>query len=289
MNMKRTLLILALIFSTTALASAQIVSYKLTGTAVSVGGGDYNARIRGETAFIQGTSLTSTGAFGELGSGPGFQAEIIVAAGKRLSVGMGGGYYVIRKEGSMTWSGELDGQPFDASATLVPRLSVIPFFLNLHYTVRLTPGLSLDFFAGPVFQIIQFNVENPSETTVLSTQQTVTFTASKTSGGGQGGLGLNLRLSRGIELVADAYYRSGAVADLKGNWAKVGTNSQGNIAGSSAEYFLWAYDQTQDGKTYARAGYFDLNGPTGDAISKVKKAGIDLGGVTFSAGIKVNF
>jgi len=287
--MKRTILALALILSATALAPAQIISYKLTGTAVSVDGGDYNARIRGETAFIKGTSLTSRGAFGELGSGPGFQAEIIVAAGKRFSVGMGGGYYVIRKEGSMTWTGEQDGQPFDASATVIPRLSVIPFFLNLHYTVRLTSGLSLDLFAGPVFQIIQLNVENPSETTVLATKQTVTFTASKTLGGGQGGLGLNLRLFRGVELVADAYYRSGTTADLKGNWAKVGTNSKGSIAGSSAEYFLWAYDQTQDGKTYARAGYFDLNGPTGDSISGVKKAEIDLGGLTFSAGIKVNF
>jgi hypothetical protein len=241
------------------------------------------------TAYIRGTSLTSSGAFGELGRGPGFQAEIIVAAGKRLSVGMGGGYYVIRNEGSMTWTGELDGKPFDASATIIPRLSVIPFFLNIHYTVRLTPGLSLDLFAGPVFQIVQFNVENPSATTVLDANQVVTFTASKTSGGGQGGLGLNLRLFRGIELVADAFYRSGSVADLKGNWVKVGTSSLGAIAGSSAEYFLWAYDQTQEGTTYPRAGYFDLNGPTGDSISGIKKVEIDLGGLSFSAGIKINF
>ena len=287
--MKRTVFSLLLILSTAALAPAQIVSYKLTGTAVSVDGGDYNARILGETAYIRGTSLTSSGAFGELGRGPGFQAEIIVAAGKRLSVGMGGGYYVIRKEESMTWTGELDGKPFDASATLIPRLSVIPFFLNIHYAVRLTPGLFLDLFAGPVFQIVQFNVENPSATTVLDTNQVVTFTASKTSGGGQGGLGFNLRLFRGIELVADAFYRSGSVADLKGNWAKVGTSSLGPIAGSSAEYFLWAYDVTQDGATYSRTGYFDQNGPTGSSVSGVKKAEIDLGGVGFSAGIKVNF
>ena len=287
--MKRTVFSLLLILSTAALAPAQIVSYKLTGTAVSVDGGDYNSRILGEIAYIRGTSLTSSGAFGELGRGPGFQAEIIVAAGKRLSVGMGGGYYVIRKEGSMTWTGELDGKPFDASATIIPRLSVIPFFLNIHYTVRLTPGLSLDLFAGPVFQIVQFNVENPSATTVLDTNQVVTFTASKTSGGGQGGLGLNLRLFRGIELVADAFYRSGSVADLKGNWVKVGTSSLGAIAGSSAEYFLWAYDQTQEGTTYPRAGYFDLNGPTGDSISGIKKVEIDLGGLSFSAGIKINF
>lgn len=287
--MKRTVLGVVLTLAAAALAPAQIVSYKLTGIMASVGGGDYNARIVGETAFIQGTSLSSAGAFGELGRGPGLQAEIIVAAGKRLSVGMGGGYYHIQKKGSMTWSGEIDGKLFDASATLLPRLSVIPFFLNIHYAFRLTPGLTLDLFAGPVFQIVQFNIENPSATTILNANQVVTFTASKTTGGGQGGLGLNLRLFRGIELVADAFYRSGSVADLKGNWTQVGTSSVGPISGSSAEYFLWAYNVTQDGATYSRTGYFDQNGPTGGSVSGVKKAEIDLGGVGFSAGIKVNF
>jgi hypothetical protein len=286
--MKKTIGFALILAALAAPAFPQLLSYKLTGNLAGLSGGDYNDRLLGENAYLRAASTSMTGAFEELKRGFGFQAEVILPLGRRLGVGVGGGYFRVRSEGSVAYSGLSNGTAFDATSTLIPRLSIMPFFVNLHYQFELGSNLTLDAYAGPLFEIVQFNVENPTTSTLLNTSQTVTFTASSTSLGVQGGLGLAYHLFRGLSVVADALYRTGHVSDLLGNWTQVGASDAGTIAGSSAEYYLWAFDTTTGG-TFARAGYFDKNGPTDADAANAKKAEISLNGLSFLAGIRFSF
>jgi len=286
--MRKTVLVATFVLLTTALLFPQSVRYKLSGSLSWVSGGDYNDRIQGENRYIRETSTSSTGALEELKNGLGFRGELIFALSSRFGIGIGGGYYRVAGQGTLTSRGVLDGVEFEDSSTLKPRVSVLPFFLNLHSTFELTKGLELDVYAGPLFQIVQFNVENITSSTILAASQTVTFTASTVSVGVQGGLSLIYGLTGGISILIDGWFRTGSISDLTGNWTKVGSSSAGTIAGSSDAYFLWAFD-TISGSTYPRVGYFDKNGPLGEGVSGVKKADILLNGLSLSAGIKFGF
>jgi hypothetical protein len=269
-------------------AERRLLVYKLTGNLTGVAGGDYNDRILGENSYLRAVSTSMTGAYEELKNGLGFQFEVMLPLGRRLAVGVGGGYYRIRCEGTIDYSGTSDGTAFNASSTLIPRLSIMPFFINLHYLIELGPKIVLDAYAGPLFQLVQYNVENPSTSTLLNTVQTVTFTASATAPGVQAGLGASYSLLKGVAVVADVLYRTGSVTDLFGNWAKVGTSDAGTIAGSSAEYYLWGFDSTAGG-THARAGYYDKDGPTEAGAANFSKATIALNGLTLQAGLRISF
>ncbi len=268
-------------------ADKPLLSYKLTGLWPGISGGEYNDCILGENDYLRAASTSMSGAYEELGRGLGFQIEVILPLGRSLGVGVGGGYYRIRSEGTVTYAGLADDVAFSAESTLVSRLSVLPFFLNLHYTRDLGPRLTLDAFAGPLFQIVQFNADNPSTSTLLQTEQTVTFTATKTSLGLQAGLGASYRLIKGVSLVLDAIFRTGKVADLKGNWTRVGTDANGAIAGSSDAYYLWAYDMTAGG-TYQRAWFFGEGGPDAAGAANARKAAVGISGLTFQAGVRLS-
>ncbi|MCX6561044.1 MAG: hypothetical protein NTZ26_11115 [Candidatus Aminicenantes bacterium] len=286
--MKKTIGFALILAALAAPAFPQLLSYKLTGNLAGISGGDYNDRILGENAYLRANSTSMMGAFEELRNGFGFQAEVILPLGRRFGVGVGGGYFRVRSEGSVSYKGISNGTAYDATSTLIPRLSIMPFFVNLHYQFELGSNLTLDAYAGPLFEIVQFNVENPTTMTILNTSQTVTFTASQTSLGAQGGLGLAYRVLKSVSIVADALYRTGKVSDLFGNWTMVGANDAGTIAGSSAEYYLWAFNSTTGG-TFPRAGYFDKNGPTDADAAGAKKAEISLNGLSFQAGVRFSF
>jgi hypothetical protein len=272
-----------------ALAAPQEVSFKLTGGWAWIDGDDYNSGIAGENAYIKDTSLTMSGAYGSLKSGANIQLEIVNSLNRWMGIGFGGGYYQVTNESQVMAQGLLSGVPFENQSTSKARISVIPFFLNFHYLVGLTTKTNLDIYAGPLFQIVQFNFENPSTTSVLSTRQTITFTASQISLGLQGGIGLDYEIASGVALIAEACYRYGKVSNLRGNWADLGSSDSGPISNTSSDYYMWAYNYIVQSGTYRMIGFFDKDGPAGDSISGARKADINLSGFTALAGIKFSF
>jgi hypothetical protein len=177
--------------------------------------------------------------------------------------------------------------PYDNESTYNAKVSVIPFFLNFHYLARPAPKLRLDLFAGPVFNIVQLNFENPSITSTFSTTETVAFTASIASLGFQGGLGLNFEITPNIALIADGSYRYGKVSNIKGNWSDIVSSPSGTTVISNAEYYLWYYENAQGGP-YPQVGFYDKNGPTAGSISGARKADINLSGIVILAGFKLS-
>ncbi len=286
--MKKAILSVWLFLVATALAYPQLVTFKLTGGLAWIDGDDYNRGIVGENKHVRGTAETTSGAFKELNRGMNFLAEVIVHLNSHLGIGFGGGYYRLSNESTVRSQGVLEDIPFDSTSTYKPSLSSIPLFVNLHYMTRAVSRLGFDIYAGPLFQVVQFSFENPSTTTVLSASQTVTYTASVTTLGALAGFGLSFRIFPGIALTAEGSYRYGKVSNLKGNWAVIGTSDSGPFNKSSAEYYLWVYDDNSGG-TYTRIGFFDVNGPAGDTVSGMRKADINLSGFTATAGLRIYF
>jgi hypothetical protein len=204
-----------------------------------------------------------------------------------MGIGLGGGYFRTSTESNVTSHGMLADVPYDNESTYNSKVSIIPFFLNFHYLLRLAPKWKLDLFAGPTFNIVQFNFENPSITPTFSTTENVAFTGSIAALGLQGGLGLNFEITPNIALVADGYFRYGKVSNIKGNWSDIVSAPSGTTVKSNAEYYLWYYENTEGG-SYPQIGFYDKSGPTGSSISGARKADINFSGLVILAGIKLS-
>ena len=285
--MKRYFVGLIMFALAAAAAYPQAVSLKLTGGLTWVGGGDYNLGLSGENLFLGDTLSAMSGAYRPLDHGFQGQIEMIHNLNKHLAVGLGGGYYRVSRDGRVAGNGLVMGIPFSLDSTVTAKVSVIPFFINLHYLVRVVSRLSVDLFAGPVFEVVQFNFENPLSTTLLAAQTTEMFTASQTAFGAQAGLGLNFEITSGVSFVAEGCYRHAKVKDLQGNWALLGTSSLGPVNQTSSISYMWFYQFTA-GSTYDQFGFFDTT-PQGASISGARHAEIDLSGFIASAGFKFSF
>jgi len=285
--MKRYLVGLIMFALVAVAAHPQAVSLKLTGGLTWIGGGDYNLGLSGENRLLGDTLSAMSGAFQPLGHGSQGQIEMTHNINAHLAVGLGGGYYRVSRDGRVTDEGLLSGSPFGLDSTITGKASVIPLFINLHYLTRVVSRLSLDVFAGPVFEVVQFNFENSLSTTLLTTQTTEKFTASQTAFGGQAGLGLNFEIINGVSFVAEGCYRYAKVTDLQGNWSLLGTSSLGPVNQTSSISYMWFY-RLAAGSTYDQFGFYDT-APQGASISGARHAQIDLSGFVASAGFKFSF
>ncbi len=285
--MKRFLVALAFLLMASAAAFSQEVSFKFLGGWTSIGGGDYNKGIQGIMDLARAGASSVSGAFEKLSGGTTYQAEITTHWGRRIATGFGVGYYKMGSDGLFRIQGLSAGTPFSTEAVFGPRLSVIPIFINVYYKLSLPAGLGLDLFAGPVFQAAQFNFNRQTTSSVSPFWETESFRTASPTLGIQAGVDLNYELAKGIRVVARGLYRAAKVSDLAGNWVLNSDTSAGTISNSSSEYYLWAYDFTQGG-TYPLFGFFDKNGPSGPGISNARKAAIDLSGLTFSIGVRID-
>ena len=271
-----------------AAASAQEVSFKILGGLTRIQGDDYNRVAAGTMDFLRDTTSVLSGEFGRFGGGYNIQGEIVTHWGRRIAVGLGGGVYEMDHLATVVSSAAgADGSVVTETAML-GKMSVVPFYLNFYYRFRLTPRAELDVFAGPVFGIAQLTSERTATVAAAGTVAAESFRSSQIALGGQAGLGLSFELWRGVHVVADGFYRSAKVSNFTGNWALITTTPSGSTSQASDAYFYWYYDYTQ-GRTYPRTGFFNSSGPSGEGISGVRKASIDLSGLTFTAGVKLVF
>lgn len=282
----------ALILSAAGAAFGQTeqVSFKLSAGLAAIRGGDYNAGVTGLNAYMEDTGLAPSGSFGRLKNGPDLQFEIVNFWGPHFGVGIGGGYYIIENTSTVTMQGFNPEFPSYALVSArTPKVSTIPFFLNVHYRMALTPRLGLDAYAGGLFEVVQFSFARHDTSTLDALDLTETFKASGVSLGAQAGLGISFRLFKSLSLVLDGVYRGTKISNLKGNWFLTQTTTSGGTeTNSNSSYYLWAYDLTTGGKTYPQTGFFDAAGPSGAEISAARKAEIDLSGFCAFISLRVS-
>ena len=264
----------------------QQVAFKLLGGLTWMQGDDYNTGVLGAYRLAKDTADSLTGGYGQLSKGWSFQAEIVNYWGPHFGVGVGGGYYRMTGTSGVTGTASVPDPTYQFTSVYTPKISVIPFFVNLHYRFQVTERIGADVFAGPVFQVAQYGFRREATSSLNSLSELETFNASDTALGLQGGLTCSFRIVRGITLIAEGFYRSGKVSNIKGNWFLNSTTSSGTVTTSSSAYYLWAYDFTSGGTVYPQIGYFDPNGPTGQGVSNPRKASINLSGPAVLIGFK---
>lgn len=285
--MKKSLAIALFLLMAAARAYPQDVSFKLMGGMTWVQGDDYNKGIAGAWQLIRDSSATVTGNYRGFKNAPSFQVEIVTHWGKRIAVGLGGGYFQIANSDLVTSQGTTADSSYTISTTIKPQLSVIPFYLNVYYKINITSAISLHAFAGPAFQIVQFSSQRQTTSTLGSLTELETFKASSPSLGYQAGASLTVRIARGLALVADGFYRNGRASNFSGNWLLSSSSATGQVNKSSSTYAFWYYTFVP-GASYPAIGFFDVTGPSGDGISGVRKADINLSGFTLTAGLRID-
>jgi len=288
-TMKKFMLVGFFLLFFAALVIPQEVSLKLTGGPAWIDGNDYNSGIAGENEYLEDTSFAMSGEYGLLKSGPTVQFEIINSLNRWMGIGFGGGWYQMENESQVMTQSMFSDVPVDYQSTYKAKVSVIPFFLNFHCLVGVSTKTKLDFYAGPLFQIVQFNFENPSTTSLLSIRRTITFTASQISLGLQGGLGIYYKIASGVALTVEACYRYGKVRNIKGNWSDLGISDSGPIAKTSSDYYMWDYNFAAETGAYQMIGFFSKDAPAGESISGARKAEVNLSGLTAIAGVEFSF
>jgi hypothetical protein len=286
--MKRFLQVALLLLATPILARPQDVSFKLLGGLTGVQGDDYNTCIASTWQLLHDTATAVTGNYQPFKNALNLQAEIITHWGKHIAVGLGGGYFQISHNDLVaSQTATADGSTA-TNTTIQPNLSVIPFFLNVYYKFEIAPRIGLHIFAGPAFQIAQFSYTRQTTSTSNSLNEVETFKAASPSLGYQGGVSLTVRISRGLAFAVDGIYRHGTATNFSGNWLLSSTSTSEPVNSSSSTYSFWTYDYKK-GTTYHLFGFSDTPGPSGDGISGVRKASLDLSGFTLVAGVKLDF
>jgi len=264
----------------------QQVAFKLLAGLTWMQGDDYNPGVLGAYRLAKDTSDSLAGGYGQLSGGWSSQAEIVNYWGSHFGVGIGGGYYRMTGASGVTGTASVPDPTYQFSSVYTPKISVIPLFINLHYRLQVTARIGVDVFAGPVFQVAQYGFRREATSSLNSLSELETFNASDTALGLQGGLTYGFRIVRGITLIAEGFYRSGKVSNIKGNWFLNSTTSSGTVTASSSAYYLWSYDFTSGGTVYPQIGYFDANGPAGQGVNNPRKAGLNLSGPAVMIGFK---
>jgi hypothetical protein len=262
------------------------VSFKLLGGLARIQGDDYNAGILGAYELARDMADSVSGGYKKIADGWIFQGEIVNFWGPHFGVGLGGGYYRMSNTGELAGTASVPDPTYTFTSTYTPKISVIPLFLNVHYLTRLTPGISLDLFTGPVFEIVQFSFARNATSSLNALSETETFNASGTALGLQGGLSVGLHIVRGVTLVADGLYRAAKLKNLSGNWFLTSTTSSGTVTQSNSAYYMWSYEYSAGG-VYHQIGFFDSDGPSGEGISGARKAHLNLSGLVAMIGIRL--
>jgi hypothetical protein len=191
----------------------------------------------------------------------------------------------VANAGGISGTSSVPDPTYEFSSVYTPKISVIPLFVNVHWRTRLTAIVGLDAFAGPVFQIVQFGFRRDASSGLNSLSETETFNASGTALGFQAGLTVSFRVFRGVAIVAEGFYRSSKITNVKGNWFLNTTTSSGTVTQSNSAYYLWYYNDNE-GAVYPRIGFFDTAGPTGANISGARKANLNISGAMVMVGVR---
>ena len=286
--MKKLILIGVLCLSLTAVGFSMGFSIKATGGLSLLLGGDYNTIVADQNALahtMAGTTVDSE--FSKLGMGLDFGGEFIFLFTDSMGIGLGAGYITASKESTL---GLHDG-PFIWNRTYTPSVSAIPITLNFHYFLPLGSGLRLHFFAGPGLYITSVKFDFNTTIPTWLTNFTESFTPDgKLVFGFQGGLGIEIGLSRNIALLLDTAGRYVNISGLTGPWEITGTffglPIPPGTTGTGTFYYAEALDT---GGIYYAYPTVSTTMPSGAGIRNAREASISLSGIQFQTGIRISF
>jgi hypothetical protein len=262
-------------------------SIKATGGLSLLMGGDYNTIVADQNALAHTlTGSTVDTEFSKLGMGLDFGGEFILLFTDSMGIGLGAGYITASKESTL---GLHDGA-FSWSRTYTPSVSAIPFTLNFHFFLPLGSSLRLHFFAGPGLYLTTVKFDDNTTIPTWLTNYTQSFTPdSKLVFGFQGGLGIEIGLSRNIALLLDTAGRYVNISGLTGPWELTGTFLSLPIPPGTTGTGTFYYAEAQDGGVYYAYQTVRTTVPSGPTIRNAREGSFSLSGIQFQTGIRISF
>lgn len=292
--MKRFGALAAILLVAAPFVRPQTVAIKLNGDMVRASGGDFSSGLLGMTNYLRDQYTGFSGGFAAPQSAPGVSGEIMVFIGKTIGLGLGIGYFRLSKSGTAAYEADF----VSAEESLTPRLDVLPLTLNLHYFVPLSGKFRLDLSAGIGAYLATLDWDFRTDISlalpedagrVFRGSDDFVFRSGRAFGYGlQAGAGLEYELFPGFSVTIHTAGRYASVGGFKGSWTEEASGDFWDFSDSGTDAYLWAYDWTVRGSTYAQL-LAQKESPSGTTAANVRKAKWNLSGYSASAGIKIGF
>jgi len=261
---------------------------RLTGGASLLMRNDFNDHLQGLNDFHDESSyFTLDSEFELLKMGMDFGGEILINFMPHFSLGIGAGYIGAEKE---TFT-EYKYWTVDAEMTYHPRFSVIPITLSFYYGIPLGSSMEVVLNAGIGYYIGTVNIDSyyKDVSSGYLSEEEETWSAKSNAFGFHGGIDLEFGISPNLALVLGAKGRYANLTDLTGDleW-EIDTNYGYSDSGTERDLTLWFGDYEYTTEKYPRL-YLSEDKPSSSWWSDVRKAEVNLSGIVFQAGIKVDF
>jgi len=257
---------------------------RLWGGLNTLSGGDLNEGTKGWFEYYrldELNSYTPGGEFQPTHLGYDLGGDLLFQFSPVLGIGVGAGYLTASRSFSLNYTRPGWDPVVYTSKTA---LGAVPLRLSLYYSLPLGPSFHITFHLGGGYYLanlkLHIRAENPTYFEDYDFHQA--------TGGGlgfHGGLGLEIALSEAVSLVLDLTGRWAVISNFHGDFTVSNTWSHGTTPDADL-YFFKALDPP--------FGTFPLlfmssAEPSGPAFSDVRRARIDLSGLSSVVGLVFRF
>lgn len=252
---------------------------------------DFNEVMEGLNDAMAGISMVTVNSqFEPITLGTDFSGEILVNLTSNLDIGLGAGYILAEKESTL---GVETNMGPSMSMTLHPNFSAIPVTLGLYYGIPLGSTMSVVLNGGVGYYLgtVKFDGYNEASSMGYTSEESQHWSTQPQAFGFHGGVDFEFGFTPNIAFVVGAKGRSVKFTDLTGTLEWESTDpTGGSSSGTEENQTLW-FGHFKDPNLNAEFEQmsFSEDKPTGSNWSDVRKAEVNLSGLSFQAGIKINF
>jgi opacity protein-like surface antigen len=284
---KRGLLSIALLLQILFLArptEAEKFGLKLSGGINYLTVGDVNRGVKGEIDFRKewlitvdpGTSVEAKARPVHLGFD--FEGDVIINLTSRIGIGLGVGYIQAARTSELNFRYP-DGT--EGGCIIEPKISAVPIKLGLFYTLPINEVINIAFNSGIGWYMAKYSYDFRPEGALVDT--TITQTVRSGDFGFHGGIGVEFNFFSNISFVLEGQGRYVKIGGFEGK-----IRHSGIVMPYEEEGNLYYYEQTVSWGEYPQVLVHESK-PSWPGVNNVRKAKIDFSGITFLAGIKINF
>jgi opacity protein-like surface antigen len=299
-------------------------SFKLSGGAASLFGGDLNGTIKENHkrfADYNNIGISASLDHDELKWMPEFNGELIFHFTPKFAIGIGVGYLSKTTKGESLidyyysyWNYYEEAMSLDASANHSYMLRAVPITLNLYYFAQLSKSISVFFSGGIGYYLGEAEYEESYDASLveswwdmfyfesrdeLTANGTISEKVSATAVGFQGGIGFQFNFSRNFGVLTEITGRFVNFKNWEGDyshnwsWEEVlwDEETDFSIFDSGAEQEvesgkLWyfTYEDDLTNNSYKRIGV-----RTDKPETSIREAEINLNGFSLRIGIVIRF
>ena len=257
------------------------LSLRLYGGLNTMQGGDLNSGMKGicDATIYEYSNMgySHSGEYQELHRGAEAGAELVFQFHRNFGLGIGAGYGQAEKSSVVTLTrNQTDRYIFNPKASVIPVRVELIFYLPLNDNVR----ISLN--AGPEYYLASVRADIRRE---FPTWWSEWNQEAEGQGlGFQGGIGLEIRLSRRISLLIEGKGRVAKIKDFEGT--NIYSSSSGYQEKKEGSLYYWIDNYTF--KPFP-AIFVESSFPAEPWQQDVRKAEIDFSGASIQGGIVFRF